>query len=338
MIVLGIESSCDETGIALVRDGREILVSLVSSQIDLHRPFGGVVPEIASRTHLDTMHPLLDEALRKAGMTLEQVDAIAVTNRPGLIGSLLVGLSTAKALAFFLGKPIVGVHHVEAHLYSAAMENPALRYPFVCLIVSGGHTSLYLAESPGKQRVLGETQDDAAGEAFDKVAAILGLPYPGGPAIEKEAKSGDPRRIAFKLPRVSGNSLDFSFSGLKTAVLYQVRGQDGKKQKKPAQGETIEGRADIAASFQETVVESLVRNAIEAARQTGATQIGVGGGVACNQRLRDRMHEEARRHGVEVFFPSKHLCLDNGAMIAGLGYHLLQSGVQHTLDLDASAR
>lgn len=337
MIVLGIESSCDETGIAIVRDGREILVSLVSSQIELHRPYGGVVPEIASRTHLDTIQPLLDQAIKKAGLSLAQIDAIAVTNRPGLIGSLLVGVSTAKALAFYLGKPLVGVHHVEAHLYSAAMENPSLEYPFVCLIVSGGHSTIYSAQSPGIQRVLGETQDDAAGEAFDKVAAILGLPYPGGPAIEKDAKSGDAREIAFKIPRVSGNPLDFSFSGLKTAALYQVRGQDGKRSKSPVDL-PAQKRANIAAAFQETVVESLVSNTIEAARLSGARQIGVGGGVACNQRLRDRMNEEATRHGMEAFFPSKHLCLDNGAMIAGLGYHLLQSGVRHSLDLDASAR
>jgi len=334
MILLGIESSCDETAAAVVRDGREVLSSLVSSQVALHAPYGGVVPEIASRSHLDVIHGLIQEALDKAGVRAGELDAIAVTNRPGLIGSLLVGLSTAKALAFFYCKPLVGVHHVEAHIYSTVIENPQLRYPFVSLVVSGGHTNLYLATSPTEHRILGQTVDDAAGEAFDKVAAILGLPYPGGPSIEKAAKQGDPKKFRFSLPKVKGNPLDFSFSGLKTAALYHVRGQDGRG--KPE--ESLPDLPHLTASFQETAVEHLVRNTLEAARREGASQIGVGGGVACNQRLRERLTAEAAKAGMEAFFPSKALCLDNGAMIAGLGYHLLRAGRSDSLDLDASAR
>ena len=334
MILLGIETSCDETAAALVRDGREILSSLVSSQVALHAPFGGVVPEIASRSHLDVIHGLIEEALAKAGIRPEALDAIAVTNRPGLIGSLLVGLATAKTLAFFHRKPLVGVHHVEAHIYSTVMENPRLGHPFVSLVVSGGHTNLYLAASPTERLLLGQTVDDAAGEAFDKVAAILGLPYPGGPSIEKTAEGGDPRQVRFPLPRTKGNPLDFSFSGLKTAVLYEVRGQDAKG----GPPRNLPDLPHLAASFQETAVEHLVRNTLEAARREGVSQIGVGGGVACNQGLRDRLKARAAEEGMEAFFPSKALCLDNAAMIAGLGYHLLRAGRSDPLDLDASAR
>lgn len=334
MILLGLESSCDETAVAVVRDGREILSSVVSSQIALHSPYGGVVPEIASRTHLDTIHPLLEQALEKAKIYFDQIEAIAVTNRPGLIGSLLVGVSVAKALSFFHRKPLVGVHHVEAHIYSPVMENPKLQYPFISLVVSGGHTTIYFAESPTKHRIIGQTVDDAAGEAFDKVAAILGLSYPGGPAIEKISKTGNPKSVTFKEPRVNANPLDFSFSGLKTAVLYRVRGQDGKG----AAEEPGPDVADIAASFQETVVTLLVEKTLEAARHHGLKQVALGGGVACNQLLRERLQEKAQAVGIESFYPSKPLCLDNGAMIAGLGYHLVQAGVVDSLDLDASAR
>lgn len=335
MILLGIESSCDETGVALVRDGREVLVSKVFSQESLHRPFGGVVPEIASRSHLDTIHPLIESALAEAKFSIERIDGIAVTNRPGLIGSLLVGVATAKALAFFYGKPLVGVHHVEAHLYSPIMENPGLRYPFLSLVVSGGHSSLYHAKSPLDYELLGQTVDDAAGEAFDKVAAILGLSYPGGPAIEKIAKQGDPKKIRFKPPKAGKKRpFDFSFSGLKTAVLYHVRGQNAQSPK-PSE---IPDVAHIAASFQETVVETLVKASIEAAQAQGLSQIAIGGGVACNNYLRDKLKTAAEREGMEAFYPSKHLCLDNGAMIAGLGFHLLQAGRADSLELDASAR
>ncbi len=334
MKVLGIESSCDETAAAVVRNGTEILSSFVSSQVALHAPFGGVVPEIASRSHMNVIHQVIQQALKQAGLEEKQIDAIAVTHRPGLIGSLLIGLTAAKTLAYYHKKPLVGVHHVEAHIYSTAMENPRLQYPFISLVVSGGHTTLYLAKSPLEHEVLGETVDDAAGEAFDKVAALLGLSYPGGPSIEKEAQQGNARKIAFPIPKVGSQALDFSFSGLKTAVLYHIRGQDGKRPKP----ENIPDRADVAASFQETVVESLVRRTLEAANKYGQRQIAVGGGVACNQRLRDRMKQAAGEAGMEAFFPSKALCLDNAAMIAGLGYHLLQEGRRDTLALDASAR
>jgi tRNA N6-adenosine threonylcarbamoyltransferase len=340
--ILGIESSCDETAAAVVEDGTRILSSVVESQVALHAPFHGVVPEVASRSHLDAIIPVLDEALRGAGMKSGDVDAIAVTTRPGLIGSLLVGLSAAKALSFVHGKPLLAVHHIEAHIHACTMEHPELVHPFPSLVVSGGHTSLYRSVSPTEHRFLGGTQDDAAGEAFDKVATILGLSYPGGPSIEKAARGGDAKRVPLPRPRLPDAPYEFSFSGLKTAVLYKV--QPPSPRGTPAAAGARAGSldpqfvADLAASFQEAVVDVLVEKTLGAARELDALAIAVGGGVACNGRLRERLTAAAAEEGRAAFFPSKALCLDNAAMIAGLGYHLLREGKTAPLEVDAFPR
>jgi N6-L-threonylcarbamoyladenine synthase len=334
-LILGIESSCDETAAAVVRHGREVLSSVVHSQIEEHAPFRGVVPEIAGRAHLEHMLPVVDRALTEAGIDLDDLDAIAVTTRPGLIGSLLVGLSTAKALAFGRGLPLVGVHHIEAHAYAATMEHE-VAFPALALIVSGGHTALYRMTSPTELIPLAETLDDAAGEAFDKVASMLGLPYPGGPAISRLAEEG--RGDAHSLPRYRPRDgrPGFSFSGLKTAVLYTLRGQDATA---PAPDPaTFEGRADLAASFQEAVVDALVTQSLAAARAEDLETIVVAGGVACNRRLRERMTAEAEADGRRAVFPRPALCTDNAVMIAGQGWHLFQAGRTEGWDLDAHAR
>jgi len=332
-LVLGIESSCDETAAAVVRAGREILSSVVHSQIAEHAPFRGVVPEIAGRSHLREILPVVDEALARARTTLDQVDAVAVTHRPGLIGSLLVGVSTAKALAFARDLPLVGVHHIEAHAYAAAMEH-AVAYPLLALVVSGGHTALYRMSSPTSFVKLAETLDDAAGEAFDKVASMLGLGYPGGPALSALAREGDDRAFAFPRYRPRAGGAGFSFSGLKTAVLYAIRGQDaGAPPPDP-----IPRRADLAASFEEAVVDVLVAQTLAAARAEGLGTITVTGGVACNARLRERMTAAAAELGLRAVFPSPSYCTDNAAMIAGLGWHLLRAGRLASLELDAIAR
>ncbi len=335
-LVLGIESSCDETAAAVVADGRRILSSVVESQAPEHAEYGGVVPEIASRSHLRRILPVIDHALDAAGVTLDGIAAIAVTNRPGLVGSLLVGISAAKALAWTRGLPLVGVHHIEAHAYAATMERDEPCLPAVALIVSGGHTALYRYESHRSLELLAETLDDAAGEAFDKVAWLLGLDYPGGPAISNLARSGN--RSALDLPRFrpKNGKLGFSFSGLKTAVLYHVRGQDALAP--TPSPERIEDRADVAASFEEAVVDALASQAIEAARREALDTIVVAGGVACNTRLRERMSDEAESAGLRAIFPSPAYCTDNAAMIAGLGFHLVNEGVSAGLDLDASPR
>jgi len=333
-LVLGIESSCDETAAAVVRRGREILSSVVESQIEEHAPFRGVVPEIAGRSHLRAILPVVDEALARAGVSLDELAGIAVTYRPGLIGSLLVGVSVAKALAFARGLPLVGVHHIEAHAYAAAMEHE-LAYPLLALVVSGGHTALYRVSSPIELSKLAETLDDAAGEAFDKVASMLGLPYPGGPAISALARSGDARAFAFPRYRPRDGGVGFSFSGLKTSVLYAVRGQDASSP--PAAPEAIPRRADLAASFQEAVVDALVTQSLAAARAGGLATITVTGGVACNARLRERMAAAAAEHDLRAVFPSPSYCTDNAAMIAGQGWHLLQVGKLAPWDLDAVA-
>ncbi len=329
MILLGIETSCDETAAAVVADGREILSSVVQSQIDIHRVYGGVVPEIACRAHIETILPVVEKALAEAGTTPRGIDAVAVTSAPGLVGALLVGVSFAKSLALAAGKPIVGVDHVQGHIYAGKLAFPELAYPCVSLVVSGGHTSLYLTRSEIDHALLGSTTDDAAGEAFDKVAKILGLGFPGGPAIDRVSKGRDPGRVAFK--RTIPDSLDFSFSGIKTSVLYRVRGQDAKK----PMALTEEERADVAAGFQEAVVDVLVEQAMKACGRTGAPRIAVGGGVACNARLREKMKARASAAGIECWFPPPRFCTDNAAMIAGLGFHLLQAGRARGLDLDA---
>jgi N6-L-threonylcarbamoyladenine synthase len=334
-LVLGIESSCDETAAAVVRAGVEIRSSVVQSQIEEHAPFRGVVPEIAGRSHLRAMLPVVDEALARAGTTLDELAAIAVTHRPGLIGSLLVGLSTAKALAFVRGLPLVGVHHIEAHAYAATMEQ-RVDYPLLALVVSGGHTALYRMTSPIELVKLGETLDDAAGEAFDKVASLLGLGYPGGPVLAALAQEGDGRAFAFPRFRPKNGAPGFSFSGLKTAVLYAVRGQDADA---PAPApDAIPRRADLAASFQEAVVDVLVAQSLAAARAEGLATIAVTGGVACNRRLRERMTAAAAELGLRAVFPSPGYCTDNAAMIAGQGWHLLRAGRLAGWDLDAIAR
>jgi N6-L-threonylcarbamoyladenine synthase len=330
--VLGIESSCDETAAAVVVDGREVLSDVVHTQIDLHRIYGGVVPELACRAHIETIHPVVAGALERAGMAIADLDAVAVTNRPGLIGALLVGLGFAKSLALAAGKPIVGVDHIHGHLYASKLAFPDLEYPCVGLVVSGGHTSLYRSTSEIEHELLGATQDDAAGEAFDKVSKILGLGFPGGPAIDRAAKGRDPGRAVFK--RTFPEGLDFSFSGIKTAVLYRVRGQDGKAPRSLSDDE----RADVAAGFQEAVVDVLAERAVQACRQTRTPRVAVGGGVACNSRLREKLSERAAREGIDCRFPAPKYCTDNAAMIAGLGYHLVKAGRTADLWLDASPR
>ena len=337
-LVLGIESSCDETAAAVVRDGREVLSSIVETQIAEHAVFGGVVPEIAGRSHLRAILPVIDQALEEAGASLDDLSAIAVTAKPGLIGSLLVGLSTAKSLAFSRGLPLVCVDHVEAHVYAATMEHDSSPYPCIALVVSGGHTSLFRAESPLEITPLVGTIDDAAGEAFDKVAWILGLDYPGGPSISRLAVEGNPDAIAFPRCRVKAAQgiPPFSFSGLKTSVLYHVRGQNALAATPPP--EAISDRADVAASFQEAVVDSLVRPTILAARELELGCVLVVGGVACNGRLRERMHAAAAEAGLDCRFPSPAYCTDNAAMIAGLGYHRFKAGLTAGLNADASPR
>jgi N6-L-threonylcarbamoyladenine synthase len=338
-LLLGVESSCDETAAAVVRGGTEILSSVVRSQVDEHLAYGGVVPEIAGRSHLRAILPVVDQALAACGIDLGDLDGVAVTSRPGLIGSLLVGLSTAKALAYSRGLPLVTVDHIEAHVYSGTMEQPdEVEYPCLALVVSGGHTALYRVASPLEMELLGTTLDDAAGEAFDKVAWLLGLPYPGGPAIARLALEGNPRRFDFPRCTVKahgGRAPAFSFSGLKTAVLYHLRGQDAHAPT-PAP-ESIPDRPDVAASFQEAVVDALVEPTVDTALALGIERVLVVGGVACNRRLRERMTEAAGTAGLSARFPSPAYCTDNAAMIAGLGWHLLRAGRTAGLGADASA-
>ena len=334
-LILGIESSCDDTAAAVVRGGVEILSSVVRTQAAEHSPFGGVVPEIAGRSHLRSILPAVDQALDDAGVRLEEIDAIAVTARPGLIGSLLVGLCTAKSLAWTRGLPLVAVHHIEAHAYAAAMEH-AFDYPVLALIVSGGHTALYRMASETSLEKLAETRDDAAGEAFDKVANLLGLGYPGGPEVSRLAATGRADAIRFPRYRPKEGGPGFSFSGLKTSVLYHLRGQDARNPTPPP--EEIENPADVAASFEEALVETLVTQTIETAEAQELPTIVVSGGVACNGRLRERMTAAAEARGLRAVFPSPAYCTDNAAMIAGLGFHRWRAGLTATLDLDAQAR
>jgi N6-L-threonylcarbamoyladenine synthase len=338
MIVLGIESSCDETAAAVVRDGREILSSVISSQIELHRPFGGVVPELASREHLEKIEPIVREALERAKIKIEDVDAIAVTQGPGLIGSLLVGVSFAKSLAFALDKPFVGVNHIEGHVYSVAFENPPVEYPALALIVSGGHTNLFFIPEEGKYKVVARTRDDAAGEAFDKVAKMLGLGYPGGPEIEKFAREGDAKKIKFTVAKISDGRPDFSFSGLKTAVSKYVREND--VQPVAEGGEISQKIKDLCASFQATVVKSLVGTMEKLAVELAPKTLIVAGGVACNTALREAAQTVAAKLNVPVYFPSRHLSTDNAAMIAAAGDFHLRRGerAEYSMTADVTMR
>ena len=338
MLILGIESSCDETAAAVVRDGREMLSSVISSQIDIHKEWGGVVPEIASREHLVKIDEVVEQALKDANVSLDEIDAFAVTRGPGLIGSLLVGVSYAKSLALALGKPIVGVNHIEGHFFSVEFDNGPIEYPALALIVSGGHTNLFFAPEPGKYRVVSRTRDDAAGEAFDKAAKMLGLGYPGGPIIETIAKEGDPKAIKFPIAKISDGRPDFSFSGLKTAVLRYIE-QNDIQPMSPNQRHTQQ-IADICASFQWTVVESLMRVFEKQGRELNPKTLVVAGGVACNLALRSRAEEVANELEIPVFFPSKHLSTDNAAMIAAAGYFHLGRGSVSSIgfDTDVSIR
>jgi len=333
MLVLGIETSCDETAAALVRHGREILSSVISSQVPVHKRFGGVVPELASREHLDKIVPVVNDAFERAGITPRDIDGIAVTVGPGLVGSLLVGVSYAKAMAYALNKPFVGVNHIEGHIYSVAFENPPIEYPAEALIVSGGHTNIFFIPEPGKYKVLSRTRDDAAGEAFDKVAKMLGLGYPGGPIIERLAREGDPHAVPFSLPRMGDGLPDFSFSGLKTAVTKHVR-ESGLKPVENG-GEPSQAIKDLAASFQHTVVQSLVKTMERVAEENYPKTLIIAGGVACNGKLREVAKKMATRLDLPVYFPSPHLSTDNAAMIAAAGTVKLQAGQRDALDLNA---
>jgi N6-L-threonylcarbamoyladenine synthase len=321
-VVLGIETSCDETAAAVVMGGYDVVSSVVSTQIDLHAQYGGVVPEIAGRAHLDTLNPVIARAIVEAGIDESRIDAVACTVGPGLVGALLVGVSAAKALALTWDVPFVGVNHMEAHLYAAFLEDPTLQFPLVVLLVSGGHTMLVEMRDHGDYRLLGSTIDDAAGEAFDKVARFLGLGYPGGPAIEREALHGNPEAIRF--PRAMADvGLDFSFSGLKTSVVNYVR-------KHPDVS-----AVDVAASFQAAVVDVLVLKAQRAAVQVGAQGLVLGGGVAANSLLRERFLDACTATGVHGFLPSRAMCTDNAAMIAAAGWHRLRSDGATPLDCGA---
>jgi N6-L-threonylcarbamoyladenine synthase len=340
--VLGIESSCDETGIAVVEDGRRILVNRVLSQVPLHERFGGVVPEIASRAHVEAITRMLEAALAEAGIPAPPaggLDGIAVAWRPGLVGSLLVGVTAAKCLALAWDVPLVGVDHVHAHVYSSVLRSkPPFEppreglFPAVALVVSGGHTALYRSSSWTAHAMIGTTQDDAVGEAFDKAAAILGLGYPGGPVISRAAEGGDPKSSQFPRSLLEPDSLDFSFSGIKTAVLYHARGQNSSRGS-PLRADL--NVADVAAAFEEAVVDVLVEKLRRAVRREAVRTAILAGGVAANRRLRARLKAFADREGVTMLFPDLALCTDNGAMIAGLGYHMLKAGVRDDLSLDA---
>ena len=332
MLVLGIETSCDETAAAVVRDGREILANVVRSQIPLHRPFGGVVPEIACRAHVEDLTRVVDRALEEAGVTHRQLDGVAVANRPGLIGALLVGLTTAKARAWAWKLPLIAVNHIEAHLYAARLATEEQPFPAVGAVFSGGHTALYDSRSVDSHQLLGSTTDDAVGEAFDKVASVLALGYPGGPAIASAAESGNPE--AFRLPRtlLGADSLDFSFSGIKTAVLYLAKGQNARRDDPIVAGLDV---SDVAASFQEAVIEVLLHKIRLAQRRLNHSWVLVGGGVAANCQLRCKLSQVAEADGFQVLYPPEGLSTDNAAMIAGLAEHRLRAGHQDPLETDA---
>jgi tRNA N6-adenosine threonylcarbamoyltransferase len=333
MLVLGIETSCDETAASIVRDGKEILSNVIYSQVKTHTPYGGVVPEIASREHLLKIRPIVDKALADAGMTLDDIDGIAATSGPGLIGSLLVGLTYAKALSFSKNKPLAAVNHIEGHIYSVSFEHPGVEFPALALVVSGGHTNLFWVESESgdfrhlKYKLVGKTRDDAAGEAYDKVAKLLGLPYPGGPVIDRLAKTANRNAFRFSKAKISDQSLDFSFSGIKTAVLRMVLEND-KLKEEPL-------RADLCASFQEAVVNMLWSTTMKAADQLRPQSIMLSGGVAANSRLREVFTERTAEAGIKFYYPKPILTTDNAAMIAAAGTAKLMRGETVGIDVNA---
>lgn len=325
--ILAVESSCDETAAAVVKNGRKVLSNVISSQIDFHTLYGGVVPEIASRKHIEKINQVVETALKEARMALEDMTAIAVTYGPGLVGALLVGVAEAKAIAYGAGKPLVGVHHIEGHVSANFIEHPDLEPPFVCLIVSGGHTHLVVVKDYGKFEILGRTRDDAAGEAFDKVARAAGLGYPGGPKIDMAARAGNPGAIHFPRAKVEGAPYDFSFSGLKSAVLNYMNHAAMTGEEIPV--------PDLAASFQEAVVDVLVSHTVEAARELGYKKVAMAGGVASNSALRAGMKAACERAGLEIYYPSPALCTDNAAMIGSAGYYEYVNGARSGWDLNA---
>jgi N6-L-threonylcarbamoyladenine synthase len=332
MRILGIESTCDETGAAVVSDGAKVLSNVVATQVELHAKYRGVVPEIASRAHIENILPVIGEALQIAECSLAQIEAVAVAHRPGLIGSLLIGVTAAKTLAWALDKPLIGVDHVHAHLYSVALKDGAApSFPAVGLVVSGGHTALYDVKNWTDITMMGSTIDDAVGEAYDKVSAILGLGYPGGPIIDGLARDGDPKAVKFPRSLLGRESLDFSFSGLKTAVLYHVRGVPGRNQPRPEKGMTEQHMRDIAASFQAACVDTIVAKIKRALNRTAGRSVIIGGGVSANRGLRAALAD----FDLPVLFPQMEYCTDNAAMSAGLAHVLLSEGRTCGLDLDA---
>ena len=327
VIILAIESSCDETAAAVVKNGRDVLSNVISSQIDLHTLYGGVVPEIASRKHMEQINQVIEQALDKANVTFDDITAIAVTYGPGLVGALLVGVACAKSLAYALKKPLIGVHHIEGHISANYIENADLEPPFVCLVVSGGHTHLVNVKDYGEYEILGRTRDDAAGEAFDKVARAVGLGYPGGPKIDKLAKEGNPNAIEFPRAKIDGSVYDFSFSGLKSAVLNYINSCEMKN---------IEiNKADLVASFQSSVVESLVTRAMMAVKEMNTDKIAIAGGVASNTAFRDAMLKVCKENNVKFYRPSAIYCTDNAAMIGAAAYYDYINGKRSGLDLNA---
>lgn len=327
ILILAIESSCDETAASVVKNGREVLSNVISSQIALHTLYGGVVPEIASRKHIEKINQVIAEALQEANVTLKDLDAIGVTYGPGLVGALLVGVAEAKAIAYAANLPLVGVHHIEGHVSANYIENKDLEPPFLCLIVSGGHTHLVLVKEYGEYEIIGRTHDDAAGEAYDKVARAIGLGYPGGPKVDKLAKEGDPNAIRFPRAKIEGSTYDFSFSGLKSAVLNYLNSCEMK-------GEEV-NRADVAASFQASVVEVLVERTMAAAKEYGMERVAIAGGVASNSALRGAMEEACKKNGLKFYHPSPIFCTDNAAMIGAAAYYEYIKGTRNGLELNA---
>ncbi|WP_374043913.1 tRNA (adenosine(37)-N6)-threonylcarbamoyltransferase complex transferase subunit TsaD [uncultured Eubacterium sp.] len=325
--ILAIESSCDETAAAVVVNGRKALSNVISSQIDLHTLYGGVVPEIASRKHIENINYVIEQALKEADCTLDDIDAIGVTYGPGLVGALLVGVAEAKAICFAKNIPLIGVHHIEGHICANYVENKDLEPPFVCLVVSGGHTHLVVVEDYGKYKILGKTRDDAAGEAFDKVARAIGLGYPGGPKIDKISKEGNPHAYEFPRAKITDSVYDFSFSGLKSAVLNQLNVSEMR-------GETI-NPADVAASFQNCVVDTLLTRTMHALEETGMKKLAIAGGVASNSAIREAFAKECKAKNIEFYNPSPILCTDNAVMIGSAAYYEYINGVRDGWDLNA---